>query len=327
MLGFVVRRLASSLLVLLLSSVIVFALVANSGDPLSDLKQRQPPVSPNVLELRRKSLNLDKPVVQRYGIWLSKFVRGDMGKAVDGQEVAPLLWRRLQVTLRMVVGAMLLALVLAVVVGVFSAVKQYSAGDYVATFSGFLFLSMPAFWLAVLLKEYLAIRVNNLFGTTLVYTVGDQTPNLTGSLPERLGNYAGHLVLPTLALALISYAAWSRFQRAAMLDVLNSDYIRLARAKGLKPFRVMTRHALRNALIPITTVVAIDFAGILGGAIITERVFAWQGMGTLLIQDGLGFYDVNIVLAWLMVSAVMVILFNLLADVLYGVLDPRIRVA
>jgi peptide/nickel transport system permease protein len=112
-----------------------------------------------------------------------------------------------------------------------------------------------------------------------------------------------------------------------MLDVLNSDYIRLARAKGLKPLRVMTRHALRNALIPITTIVAIDFAGILGGAIITERVFAWQGMGTLLIQDGLGFYDVNIVLAWLMVSAVMVILFNLLADMLYGVLDPRIRVA
>ncbi len=207
-----------------------------------------------------------------------------MGKAVDGREVAPLLWRRLQLTLRMVIGAMALALVLAVVVGVFSAVRQYSVGDYIATFIGFLFLSMPAFWLAVLLKEYLAIRVNKLFGRTLVYTVGDQTPNLTGSLFDRLGNYAGHLVLPTLALALISYAAWSRFQRASMLDVLNSDYIRLARAKGLKPFRVMTRHALRNALIPITTVVAIDFAGILGGAIITERVFAWQGMGTLLIQ-------------------------------------------
>jgi peptide/nickel transport system permease protein len=327
MLGFVVRRLASSVLVLLLSSIIVFALVANSGDPLGDLKQRQPPPPASVIELRRANLNLDKPVVERYGIWLSKFVRGDMGKSIDGQEVAPLLWRRLQVTLRMVVGAMLLAIVLAVAVGVFSAVKQYSAGDYVATFSGFLFLSMPAFWLAVLLKEYLAIRLNHLFGRTLVYTVGEQTPNLTGPWIERMGNYLGHLVLPTVALALISYAAWSRFQRAAMLDVLNSDYIRLARAKGLRPMRVMVRHALRNALIPITTVVAIDFAGILGGAIITERVFAWQGMGTLLTEDGLALYDVNIVLAWLMVSAVLVIIFNLVADLLYGVLDPRIRVA
>lgn len=326
MLGFVVRRLASSVLVLLLSSVIVFALVTNSGDPLADLKQRQPPPPPSVIQLRRAQLNLDKPVVQRYGIWLTKFVRGDMGRSISGQEVAPLLWRRLQVTLRMVVGAMLLAIVLAVSVGVFSAVKQYSAGDYVATFSGFLFLSMPAFWLAVLLKEYLAIRVNQLFGRTLVYTVGQETPNLTGTFFERMGNYLGHLVLPTVALALISYAAWSRFQRAAMLDVLNSDYVRLARAKGLRPMRVMVRHALRNALIPITTVVAIDFAAILGGAIITERVFAWQGMGTLLTEDGLRSYDVNIVLAWLMVSAVLVILFNLVADLLYGVLDPRIRV-
>jgi peptide/nickel transport system permease protein len=326
MLGFVVRRLASSLLVLLLSSMIVFALVANSGNPLADLQGRQPPAPAAVIEARSRALHLDKPIIQRYGIWLGDFVQGDMGRSIDGREVKPLLLKRIQVTARMVIGAMLLALFLAITVGVFSAVRQYSIGDYAATFSGFLFLSMPVFWLALLLKLFLALKVNNLLGGTYVYTIGEQTPNLTGGFFSRMGNYAGHLVLPTVALALLYYAGWSRFQRSSMLDVLNSDYIRLARAKGLSPGRVMIRHALRNALIPITTVVAIDFAGILGGAIITEQVFAWQGMGQLFL-DGLQSQDLNIVLAWLMVAAFMVVVFNLLADVLYGVLDPRIRYA
>jgi peptide/nickel transport system permease protein len=143
-------------------------------------------------------------------------------------------------------------------------------------------------------------------------------------LGHRLADWGGHLVLPTIALALISFAAWSRYQRATMLDVLGSDYIRLARAKGLSRSRVMVRHALRNALIPLVTVVAIDIGAVFGGAVITERVFSWQGMGALLIQ-GVTQNDVNILLAWLMVTSVFVVLFNLIADVLYAVLDPRIR--
>jgi peptide/nickel transport system permease protein len=180
------------------------------------------------------------------------------------------------------------------------------------------------FWLAALLKEYGAIRLNKLFGEQVVYTVGAETPNLTGGFGARLADWAGHLVLPTIALALISFAAWSRYQRATMLDVLGSDYIRLARAKGLSRSRVMTRHALRNALIPLVTVVAIDIGAVFGGAVITERVFSWQGMGALLVQ-GVQTYDVNVLLAWLMVTSILVVLFNLIADVLYAVLDPRIR--
>jgi peptide/nickel transport system permease protein len=256
--------------------------------------------------------------------WLTNFVQGDMGKSVRGVEVRPLLWQRLKVTLRMVVLAMVLAVILAIGAGVLAAVKQYTATDYTFTFLGFLFLSMPVFWLAALLKEYGAVRLNKLFGEQVVYTVGAETPNLTGSLGTRLADWAGHLILPTLALALISFAAWSRYQRATMLDVLGSDYIRLARAKGLSRSRVMTRHALRNALIPLVTVVAIDFGAIIGGAVITERVFSWQGMGALLV-DGVTFNDVNVLLAWLMVTSVLVVLFNLIADVLYAVLDPRIR--
>ena len=324
MLSFIIRRLAIAVPVVLASSVLVFLLVANSGDPLADLKGRQPPVPPQVIEAREKMLGLDQPLPQRYWNWLTNFIRGDMGVTIRGQEVQPLLWQRMQITLRMVVLASIVAIVLAIGAGVLSAVKQYTVTDYTFTFAGFLFLSMPVFWLAALLKEYGAIRLNKLFGQQVIFTVGPNSPNLTGSLGHRLADYAGHLILPTIALALISFASWSRYQRATMLDVLGADYIRLARAKGLSRSRVMVRHALRNALIPLVTVVAIDTGAILSGAIVTERVFAWQGMGSLLVQ-GVETSDPNLLLAWLMVTAVLVVLFNLIADVLYAVLDPRIR--
>src|SRR6266496_6338007 len=324
MLSFIIRRLLIAIPLVLLSTVLEFLLVANSGDPMADLKGRNPPVPPQVIQTREHQLGLDKPMPQRYWTWLTHFVRGDMGKSIHGVEVRPLLWQRMRVTLRMVVLASILAIVLAIGAGVLSAVKQYTVTDYTFTFTGFLFLSMPVFWLAALLKEYGAIRLNKLFCKQAVSTVGAETPNLTGSLGHRLADYAGHLALPTIALALISFAAWSRYQRATMLDVLGSDYIRLARAKGLSRTRVMVRHALRNALIPLVTVVAIDTGAIFGGAIITERVFSWQGMGALLVQ-GAQTSDPNILLAWLTVTAVIVVLFNLIADLLYAVLDPRIR--
>jgi peptide/nickel transport system permease protein len=324
MLSFIIRRLLITIPLVLLSTVLVFLLVANSGDPLADLKGRNPPVPPQVIQAREHQLGLDKPLPQRYWHWLTHFVRGDMGKSIRGVEVRPLLFQRIRVTLRMVVLASAIAIVLAIGAGVLSAVRQYTVTDYTFTFAGFLFLSMPVFWLAALLKEYGAIRLNKLFGKQVIYTVGAETPNLAGSIGHRLADYAGHLVLPTVALALITFASWSRYQRSTMLDVLGSDYIRLARAKGLSRSRVMVRHALRNALIPLVTVVAIDTGAIFGGAVITERVFSWQGMGALLIQ-GVETSDPNILLAWLTVTSFLVVLFNLIADVLYAVLDPRIR--
>jgi peptide/nickel transport system permease protein len=324
MISFIIRRLLISIPVVILSSVLVFLLVANSGDPLGDLKSRNPPVPRSVLDLRRHQLNLDKPLPARYWAWVTHFVRGDMGTSVGGLNVRTLLGQRLVVTMRMIILATLLALVLAILTGVISAVRQYHVSDYTFTFAGFLFLSMPVFWLAALLKEFVAIKFNQAFGHRVFYTVGAETPNLSGSLFHRLGDYSGHLVLPTLTLALIGYASWSRYQRSTMLDVLSSDYIRLARAKGLTRGRVMVRHALRNALIPIATVVAIDTGTLFGGAILTERVFSWAGMGSLLVQ-GINQVDVNVVLAWLMVSAIIIILFNLAADILYAFLDPRIR--
>ncbi|MDZ7673547.1 MAG: ABC transporter permease [Acidimicrobiales bacterium] len=324
MLGFVVRRLVASAIVLVVSSVLIYFTVTSFGDPLADLRARNPPVSQEVIDARRAELGLDEPVHERYLTWLGDVVTGDFGEDLDGQPVNEVLWRRLGRTLRMVTAAIALSLVAAVAVGVLSATRQYSKTDYFFTFSGFLFLSMPVFWLGALLKEFLAVRFNDLVGRRIVFTTGSESPRLDTDVWGRMADYAGHLILPTLALGAVSYAAWSRYQRNSMLDVMESDYIKLARAKGASRSRVVFRHGLRNALIPLTTVVAIDFGAVFGGAIITEQVFGWSAMGSLLI-DGLREYDVNIVLAWMMVTGAIAIAFNLVADLLYGVLDPRIR--
>ena len=330
MLAYIVRRMLIAIPVLLVSTILVFLMVSLSGDPLSDMKftarqKNSPAIAAQIIHNEEHRLRLDQPLPQRYANWISGVVQGDFGPArhLDGS-IASNLWDRMKTTGTMVLAAMVLALLLAIVVGVVSAVRQYSALDYGFTFAGFLFLSMPVFWLAVLLKEFLAVRINNAFGHTFLYTIGSDTPGLTGGWWSHFTNQLGHLILPTLVLAMTSYAAWSRFQRASMLDVLNSDYVRLARAKGLSNRRVLVRHALRTAMIPLTTVVAIDFAGLLSGAIITETVFSWEGMGRMLLK-GIQDKDVYVVMAWLLVAAVLVIVFNLIADILYALLDPRIR--
>jgi peptide/nickel transport system permease protein len=218
---------------------------------------------------------------------------------------------------------MLLALVLAIITGVLSATRQYSWLDYTFTFFGFVFLAMPAFWTAVLLKQA-AITYNEATGTRTFFTIGARSTDPEPGLWNSFADIFGHAILPTLSLALITYAAWSRFQRSSMLEVLNSDYVRLARAKGLKRRRVLVRHALRTALIPLTTVTALDIAALLGGAVITETVFQWHGMGEFLL-DSIRDRDAYAMTGWLLVAATIVIIFNLVADLLYGVLDPRIR--
>ncbi len=322
MTGFVLRRLLISIPVVVLASFLVFTLVAAGGDPLADLRQR-PGVSQATVALRAAELNLDKPIPQRYLIWAAGVARGDLGLALDKEPVSDKLRRGFGITFRLVILATLVAVTVAVSLGVFSAVRQYSIGDYAGTFFAFVFFSMPVFWLAGILKD-LGIRFNQAVGSTIFYTVGERTPNLQGGFFDTLGNRLGHLALPTLTLALLGMAAWSRFQRAAMLDVLSADYVRTARAKGLSELQVIAKHALRNALIPLTTVVALDFASTISGAIITERVFAWKGMGSILLE-GIDRLDANVVTGWLLVTAVVVVVFNLVADILYAVLDPRIR--
>ena len=326
---FTIRRILASVLVLLASSFLVFALCAASFDPLAQYFSRNPRPPQEFFDQLRERLGLNDNFFVRYWHWLSGAVHGDFGLTVNGTPVADQLPGRLMVTGRMIIAATLIAILLAIIVGVIGAVRQYKPSDYTFTFIAYILIALPTFWFAALLKEFVAGGVNDLFGSQVLYTIGEETPGLSlyASGWELWSDRLGHLVLPTISLALLSFAAWSRFQRASMLDVLGSDYMRLARAQGLTYRRTVLKHGLRNALIPLTTVVALGIGTLFGGAVITETVFVWHGMGEYLLQDGIKDNDTTVVLGWLLVSAVFVVLFNLIADILYAVLDPRIRLS
>jgi peptide/nickel transport system permease protein len=504
-LKFILRRLGSSFLVLLGASLLLYVLTINSGDPLRDLRESNAENREFLIEQRKSFMGLDEPWYTRYGDWLlgvGKCFIGqcDLGTNRSGQQVTDLLGLAAASTLRLVLLATVLAMVFGVLIGILTAIRQYSGMDYAVTFSTFLFFSLPVFWAAVLLKEYLAIGFNDwiadpgftwpavivlglvlglalqaiLGGSTRrrmltflvtfaftcvaipyltwlnfaqypqlgpvaitligvaaavgatalgaglknrrvlyaglvtaalglvayyatysllwdpnwliiivlggvavgvavlvgrlmggyskgaatwvsiftavimggliltehvfrawpsyldivgrpIATIGSQTPNFTGTFWEDLLDKGTQLLLPTILLALVSIATYSRYTRASMLEVGQQDYIRTARAKGLNERQVILKHAFRNSLIPITTIMAFDFAGLIGGAVITEQVFGWKGMGEL-FRTGLMDVDPAPVMAFFLITGTAAVLFNLLADILYAVLDPRIRV-
>jgi len=323
MLAYVLRRLAISVVVLFLATIVVFVLVSESGDPLA-LLRANPKIPHATIVARERLLHLNDPLIQRYWIWFSHAVRGDFGQTVDGQTVRPQLVSHLLVTLRMVILATLISIVLAIAVGVYAALRQGKIADHVATITNFLFLAAPVFVVGLLLKEFVAIPINQHLNRIVFYTNGEQSPTLSGSFFSRLPDYAAHTALPTITLILVSYSSWAIYQRSSILETMDSDHVRLARAKGISPRRVLFRHVFRNALIPVTTVIALDFAAILGGALITEIVFGWQGLGVWYL-NGVNNLDINVSLAYLLITATFVILFNLLADIVYAYLDPRIR--
>jgi peptide/nickel transport system permease protein len=325
MVAYTIRRLIFGVPVLLASSMLVFLLVAMSGDPLDTMRQKFPRPPDHVIAQEAHRLHLDESLPERYWFWLSHIVRGDFGPSTRASiNIGAELFSRTFITLRLVFFAMLLALILSIISGVISAVKQYSKVDYSFTFVGFLALSIPSFWFAILLKEG-AISYNKATGTSTFFTLGDRDYRYeTFTTWGKFTDIFGHMVLPTVSLMLITYAAWSRFQRASMLEVLNSDYVRLARAKGLTNRTVMIRHALRTALIPLVTVSALGIGDILGGAVVTETVYNWEGMGRFLLVSVQN-RDSFAVLGWLLIAGTVVIVFNILADLLYAVLDPRIR--
>jgi glutathione transport system permease protein len=324
---YTVRRVMSSALVLLASSFLVFVMAASTLDPLQKLRQRQG-LAPGAIDAQAHLLGLDRSAPARYWTWLTGVLHGDFGKNLAGNPINPVLFHRITVTGQLVLAAMVLAIILAVLVGVLTAVRQHKFSDFLATLVSYILISLPVFWFAALLKNQ-AIWINeHLFaGHHILWTQGELQSGieLYASQREIFIDRIEHMILPTISLMALNYAAWSRFQRASMLDVMGSDYIRLARAKGIPYGRVLFRHGLRNALIPVTTVVALNVGLILGGAVLTETVFKWDGMGTYLTQDAIGQQDVNVLLAWLITSAFFIIVANLVADLLYAVLDPRIR--
>jgi peptide/nickel transport system permease protein len=505
---FIARRIIISFFTLLAATFVVYVLVANAGDPLEPLYGIQDQDQQDAaIASRIELLNLDEPLFQRYLGWLAGaagcFVGAcDLGQTVNQQEVTTLVVQAMGSTLRLVTAATVLAILLGVTVGIVSALRQYTSFDYVVTFFAFLFFSLPIFWVAVLLKEFGAIRVNDwledpvipvpvilgltvlaalvwqavlggsprrrllvaavaavstaailfylseslwfaqpalgpvlvvlislgwavgitflvaglrnrgvlyasvaatavglvgsivlapvlsdpswliiglcalglvvagiltgyLFGGldrpqairaavfsalltgvtvfadyvlfsfagysesvsgVVVKTIGSGTPNYTGTFWEVFLDRSMSLVLPTTALILISFATYVRYTRASMLEVLNMDYVRTARAKGLTERSVTVRHAFRNALIPVTTLAAFDFGAVIGGAVITETVFGWSGMGAL-FRNGLLVPDPNPVMGFFLVTGVLIVTFNLIADIAYAYLDPRIRLS
>jgi peptide/nickel transport system permease protein len=506
---FLTRRFLASVLVLLAASFIVYQLAANVGDPLEDLRSSNARNKQEQMDARIRNMQLDVPSPLRYFLWLGGVLKGfigqlDLGVDRKGQAVTTQLAAAMGSTLQLVTTATLIAIVIGITIGITTALRQYTAYDYGVTFISFLFFSLPIFWLAVMLKQYLAIGFNDFledpvippivivgislvggllwavilggawkrrlatFGiagaataialtflsvtdwfstptlgpvviailgvgiailvTTLstglsnrrslytslvvvallvaawyplqfafVYanlplvigiivgivaagilvgwlfagpdrwqsartggitallvgglvlldrfmqswaiytdsnqiggrpigTIGSQTPDLGSNSFWITGiDTFTHLLLPTAALLLASLAGYTRYSRASLLDVMNQDYIRTARAKGLTERTVVMRHAFRNALIPITTIIAFDFGAVIGGAIVTERVFGWSGMGAM-FNTALPLVDVNPIMGVFLVTGISAIVFNLVADLVYSALDPRIRV-
>jgi peptide/nickel transport system permease protein len=241
---------------------------------------------------------------------------------LTGRPILPDIKRVLANTMQLVIAAQLLTLFLAICVGVFSAIRQYSAFDYSATALSFLGLAIPTFWLGLIL-QIVFVNVYLKWNVRIFY-VGGLSSIDPGHGLHFFIDRVQHLVLPVITLATIAVAGYSRFMRASMLEVINADYVRTARAKGLVERRVILKHAFRNALIPLMTLAAIDFGTLFGGAVITETVFGLDGMGLYFINS-LSTGETYNIMAWLMITATMVVAFNLLADITLGFLDPRIR--
>ena len=316
---YVIRRLIQAVFILFLLSIGLFSLIhAIPGGPERVF------LAPHQTEAARKAiihnLGLDQPLYIQYWNWITGILHGNFGTSfTDNQPVASDILSRLPATVELFVAALSVALIISIIFGVVAAVRQYSLTDYVLTMLSYVGISLPVFWFALIVQQIFGVDLK------MLPIFGQQSPNTTGfTFFDFIADYAVHLVLPAFVLSILFIAGWTRYLRSSMLDTVKQDYIRTARSKGLSSTRIFFRHALRNALIPFITVVAIDFGGIASGALITETIFAWPGIGYL-FYDALSDLDYPVMLALLLFAAVGVITFNLIADILYAVVDPRIR--
>ncbi|PRX95516.1 ABC transporter permease [Allonocardiopsis opalescens] len=324
---FLLRRLANYVLLVFVATSFAYVLAATSLDARTYFESQTPRPDPAAVEmiLTERNLNDNDPLAERYVRWLGGVVTGDLGLTVQGTSVNDDVQRRIGVTLRLIVLGAVIGSVSGVAIGAYAAVKQYKIFDRVSTVTAFVLLSIPTVVLAVILQIG-AVMINDLLGMRLLLYSGEYSAGLQadwwGTLVDRLQ----HLILPTLSLALGQLAAYMRYQRNMMLDVLDADFVRTAMAKGLTRRVAMRRHALRTALIPVVTYFAFTFGVLMAGAIFTETIFAWHGMGELLVHSIAG-NDINSVVAVAGFSAVCVLLAALASDVAYAWLDPRVRVS
>jgi len=311
--AYLLGRLVQSVVLVLVVSAVIFAIVHSAPGGPSILNN--PDVDPRLARDISERLGLNDPLPVQYGRWIGNLLQGRMGTSYQfSLPVWGLILERIQATVLLGGVALAIAVALSIPLGMISAIRRYSAWDYLATFVAFVGVSVPVFWLGLILIILFSVTLN-LLPSSGMYTIG---------APFSLGDRLSHLVMPAAVLATLPLAQLTRYARSGTLEVVRQDYVRTARAKGLGERLVLFRHVLRNALIPFVTVVAVLVPRVLGGAAITESVFAWPGMGRLAVEAAFT-RDYPLVMGITVVIAVFVVVCNLLADLVYGLLDPRIR--
>ena len=315
MIAYTARRLVQIIPLLFGISIVLFAVIqAAPGGPEGALLESGRFIDPAVIEAYRERLGVDQPVHIQYFRWLAAAFSGELGTSFSTtRPVAEMIVERLPATLELMGAAFVFAAIIAILLGILSAVRQYSWFDHLGTGLSFVGIAMPVFWFALILQL--------VFGVFLGWLPIAGTGTVGAS---SLGDHLLHLILPTIVLSFNYIAGWSSYLRSSLLGVLRTDYVRTARAKGLPESRVIGVHALRNALIPLLSIMALNLSSLFSGAVITETVFAWPGIGRMFVQAMFS-RDYPLLMGILMLGSLMVIVFNLVADLLYGILDPRIR--
>jgi peptide/nickel transport system permease protein len=308
------RRILQMIPLLIGISLILFLVIqAAPGGPEGMMLQSGLTVDPSVIEAYRHRLGVDQPVYIQYFKWIGAALSGDLGISfATTRPVVGMIAERLPATLELMAVSFLLAALVAIPMGIYSALHQYSIFDLMATAGSFLGIAMPVFWFGLILQLFFSVKLGWL------PVSGTETVGATSFL-----DHIKHLILPSIVLSLHYIAGWSRYMRSSMLSVIRSDYIRTANAKGLRERIVIFRHAVKNALIPVITIMALNLAALFSGAVITETIFAWPGIGRLFIQSMYA-RDYPVLMGILMMGSFMVVFFNLVADMVYGWLDPRI---
>ena len=314
MLAFALSRLVQAIPVVFLSTIGVFLILhLVPGDPAIAIAGSD--ARPDTIAAIRTELGLDQPLPVQYGLWLGRVLQGDLGRSYTNKlSVAEQIGQRIPATLELTFAGLLLALVVSIPTGIIAAVRDRSTADWVISSFNAFAIAIPNFWLGILMIL--------LFGLFL----GWLPPSGRGDFAREPGTAWKFLLLPAITLALNQSAVLSRFVKSSMLEVMHEDFIRTARAKGLREWVVIRRHVLRNALVPIATVLGIQFGRLLGGAIVVESVFAWPGVGRLVLQS-IGNRDYSTVQGVLLLLVLSFVVVNLLTDMAYGLLDPRIRLS
>ncbi len=339
---YIIRRVLQAIPLLFLISVVLFVLMQNMGDPLATMGGRTMTRSADRERLSRQ-LGLDQPIYMQYIYWLvgndwtkvdvngdgiantpgrrKGILRGDFGTSLVNRGVPALqvIWDRLPNTLLLMISAEFIIIIFSILIGVYSALRQYSLTDHIITTVSFIGYSMPIFFIALVTMYIFSVNFKR-WGLPYLPTVGMFDPQV-GKTPLQV---AWHMILPVFSIAFISLAGYSRYIRGTMLEVMSQDYIRTAKSKGIPHRDVVFIHALKNASLPIVTIVGLDLPLLLGGAVVTERIFAWPGMGRLFL-DHLSRVDTPVIMGILMIISVAVVVFQLITDITYAWLDPRIR--